>query len=155
VGTLTRRPAGKYGTLPQQIAYYHEILERVRTVPGIKAAAIVNNLPLSGVNTSLDLNLHAPNGQSPPTAARTISSEYFAAMSIPFMAGRTFADSDRKDTPQVAIINEYLARQLFPNRNPLGEKLGGEPNEPGPTIVGVVKDAPQMSYESPAQGEVY
>jgi hypothetical protein len=55
----------------------------------------------------------------------------------------------------VAIINEYLARQLFPNRNPLGQKLTGKSNPPGPAIVGVVKNSPQMSYELPGKGEVY
>ena len=156
VGTLTQqRPTGKYDTRPRQMAYYREILERVKTVPGIKAAAIVNNLPLSGINTSLNFNLRGPNGQSQPTSARTISPQYFAAMGIPLVAGRAFADSDQTGAPDVAIINEYLARQLFPNRNPLGEKLAAGSNAPGPTIVGVVKDSPQISYELPAQGEVY
>jgi predicted permease len=156
VGTLTQqRPTGKYDTRPRQMAYYREILERVKTVPGIKAAAIVNNLPLSGINTSLNLNLRGPNGQSQPTSGRTISPQYFAAMGIPLIAGRDFADRDQTGAPDVAIINEYLARQLFPNRNPLGEKLTAGSNAPGPTIVGVVKDSPQMSYELPAQGEVY
>ena len=156
VGTLTQqRPTGKYDTRPRQMAYYREILERVKTVPGIKAAAIVNNLPLSGINSSLNFNLRGPNGQSQPTSARTISPQYFAAMGIPLIAGRAFADSDQTGAPDVAIINEYLARQLFPNRNPLGEKLTAGSNPPGPTIVGVVKDSPQMSYELPAQGEVY
>ncbi len=63
VGTLTQqRPTGKYDTRPRQMAYYREILERVKTVPGIKAAAIVNNLPLSGINTSLNYDLRGPNG---------------------------------------------------------------------------------------------
>jgi putative ABC transport system permease protein len=156
VGTLTQpRPSGKYDTRPRQMAYYREILERVKTVPGIKAAAIVNNLPLSGINSSLDFNLRGPDGESQPTSARTISPQYFAAMGIPLIAGRAFADSDQTGAPDVAIVNEYLARQLFPNRNPLGEKLTAGSNAPGPTIVGVVKDSPQMSYELPAQGEVY
>src|SRR5260370_4428617 len=156
VGTLTQqRPTSKYDTRPLQMAYYREILERVKTVPGIKAAAIVNNLPLSGINTSLNYDLRGPNGQSQPTSARTISPQYFAAMGIPLIAGRAFADSYQTGAPGVAIINEYLACQLFPNRNPLGEKLRAGSNAPGPTIVGVVKDSPQMSYELPAQGEVY
>ncbi|HEY1946255.1 MAG TPA: ABC transporter permease [Bryobacteraceae bacterium] len=156
VGTLTQpRPAGKYDTRPRQMAYYREILERVKILPGIKAAAIVNNLPLSGISTSLSLNLPGPDGQSQPTSARTVSPEYFAAMGIPFIAGRTFADSDRTGAPDVAIINEHMARQLFPNRNPLGEKLAAGPNAPGPTVVGVVKDSSQTSYELPAIAEVY
>jgi putative ABC transport system permease protein len=156
VGTLTQpRPTGKYDTRPRQMAYYREILERVKTVPGIKAAAIVNNLPLSGISSSLNFNLRSPDGQSQPSSARTISPQYFAAMGIPLIAGRAFADSDQTGAPDVAIVNEYLARQLFPNRNPLGEKLTAGSNAPGPAIVGVVKDSPQMSYELPAQGEVY
>jgi predicted permease len=156
VGTLTQpRPTGKYDTRPRQMAYYRQILERVKMLPGIKAAAIVNNLPLSGISSSLELDLRGPDGQSQPNSARTISPEYFAAMGIPLIAGRTFTDSDRTGRPDVAIINEYLARHLFPNRNPLGEKLTAGSNAPGPTIVGVVKDSSQMSYELPAMGEVY
>lgn len=132
------------------MAYYREILERVKTVPGIKAAAIVNNLPLSDVNSSLSLNLPGPDGKPEPTSARTISPQYFAAMGIPLIAGRAFADSDQTGAPNVAIVNEYLARQLFPNRSPLGEKLAG-----GPTIVGLVKNSAQLSYELPARAEVY
>ena len=55
----------------------------------------------------------------------------------------------------MAIINEYVARHFFPNRNPVGEKLEGGSNPASPTIVGVVKNSPQMSYELPAKGEVY
>jgi predicted permease len=151
VGTLSDpRPTGKYDTKPRQMAYYREILERVKTVPGIKAAAIVNNLPLSDVNSSLSLNLPGPDGKPEPMSARTISPQYFAAMGIPLIAGRAFADSDQTGAPNVAIVNEYLARQLFPNRSPLGEKLAG-----GPTIVGLVKNSAQLSYELPARAEVY
>jgi putative ABC transport system permease protein len=156
VGTVTQpRPTGKYDTRPRQMAYYREILERVKTVPGIKAVAIVNNLPLSGISTSLSFDLRGPDGKSEPTSARTISPQYFAAMGIPLIAGRTFADSDLAGAPGVAIINEYLARQLFPNRSALGEKLTAGSNVPGPIVVGVVKDSSQVSYELPARAEVY
>jgi len=108
------------------MAYYREIPERVKTVPGIKAAAIVNNLPLSGIDSSIsEFNLRGPDGKAEPTSARTISPQYFAAMGIPPIAGRDFADSDQTGAPGVAIVNQYLARQLFPNRSPLGEKLTG------------------------------
>jgi putative ABC transport system permease protein len=100
VGTVTQpRPTGKYDTRPRQMAYYREILERVKTVPGIKAAAIVNNLPLSGISSSLSLDLRGPDGQTQPTSARTISPQYFAAMGIPLIAGRAFADSDQTGLP--------------------------------------------------------
>ena len=71
-------PTGKYDTLPGQMAYYRQILERVKTVSGIKAAAIVNDLPLSGANTSLDFDFKEPDRESQVTSARTISPGYFA-----------------------------------------------------------------------------
>ncbi len=153
VGTVEQpRPTGKYNTTPRQIAYYREILQRVKSIPGVKAAAIVNNPPLSDVNTSLELNFAWPDGKPQETSARSISSDYFAAMGIPLLAGRTFNDRDRTGRPEVAIINESLARQLFPNKSPLGQKLT---SASGPTVVGVVKDSAQRSYELPAIGEVY
>ena len=142
------RPGSKYDTRPRQIAYYSQILERVQQVAGAQAVAIVNNLPLSGVNTSVSM---------PGTAnsARTISPQYFAAMGIPLLAGRTFTDDDQNGAPRVAIINEFMARQLFPDRSPVGQVMPS--TEPGPplTVVGVVKDTSQLSYELPVKGEIY
>ncbi len=156
VGTVEQpRPTGKYDTRPRQMAYYRDILERVKSVPGVKAAAIVNNPPLSDVNTSLSFGFTGPDGKPLETSARTISPDYFAAMGIPLIAGRAFNDGDRAGAPEVAIINESLARQLFPNRNPLDRKLTGASNAAGPVVVGVVKNSRQKSYELPATPEVY
>ena len=85
-------------------------------------------------------------------ATRTISPRYFEVMGIPLVAGRTFTDADGPPAPAVAIINEYLARQLFPGRNPIGQPLR---RGASPLVVGVVKDAAQLSYEQPAKGELY
>jgi predicted permease len=155
VGTLTQRPMGKYDTRPRQMAYYREILERVESVPGVKAAAIVNNPPLSDVSTSLDFGLAGPDGKPQATSARTVSPGYFAAMGIPLIAGRTFNEGDGTGALAVTIINESLARQVFPNKSPLGQKLTSASNASGPTVVGVVKDSAQRSYEAPPTGEVY
>jgi putative ABC transport system permease protein len=150
VGSL-RGQSGKYASKPQQMAYYREIVDRLRRVPGIRAVAVVNNLPLSGANTTVEYT--GPEGQPMMLAARTISPQYFVAMGIPLIAGRTFTDADETNAPRVAIINAYLARQLFPNRDPLGQIMPGD--GPPVTVVGVVKDAAQMSYERPAKGEMY
>jgi putative ABC transport system permease protein len=152
VGTLTQpRPEGKYDTRPRQIAYYREVLDRVKALPGIRAAAIVNNLPLSGVSTSLSFAFAGRAGEAEPTSTRTVSPEYFAAMGIPLIAGRTFNDGDTARAPGVAIVNEYMARQLFPNRDAIGQKL----LEGGTTIIGIVKDSPQINYEAKPGAEVY
>jgi putative ABC transport system permease protein len=158
VGTLSQpRPNGKYNTRPQQMAYYREILERVRTVPGVRSAAVVNNPPLSDIRSSLMFRLDLDEAGKPEiVSSRTVSPQYFASMGIPILAGRDFTDADQTGAPDVAIINEFLAQRLFAGRNPLGERLRGESTDrPGPEVVGVVRNAPQMSYEAPPGPEVY
>ncbi len=147
------RPSVKYDTKPRQIAYYNEILERVQRLPGLQAAAVVNNLPLSGVNATIPLL--GSDGRPMLVSTRTISPLYFSAMGIRLVSGRTFSDSDEKGSPGVAIVNEYLAKQLYPDRNAVGEFLPGEDGKPGGQIVGVVKDTAQMTYDKPPKGELY
>ncbi len=154
VGSLTQpRSTGKYDTKPRQMAYYRELLERLQRMPGVRAAAVVNNLPLSGFNTSTRIN----GADHTPTlvATRTISPDYFSVMGIARIAGRFFSVADQTGSPPVAIINEYLAKELFPNHDPIGQSLSEADAKDGLTIVGVVRDSPQNSYEQPAKGEVY
>ncbi len=116
IGALAGPLPAKYQTMPLQVAYYDEVLERIEQVPGVNEVALVNNPPLSRINTSLTMPM--PDGRG--VLARIVSSRYFAAMGIPLLAGRLFSDADHTDAPPVAIINEYLARHLFPDRDPLG-----------------------------------
>lgn len=150
IGTRTDPRQTNYDTKPRQMAFYGQLIERLGHVPGVRAAAVVNNLPLSGATTSVPFDL--PDGRQVLMATRTISPRYFEVMGIPLVAGRTFTDADAPPAPAVAIINEYLARQLFPGRNPIGQPLG---RGTSPLVVGVVKDAAQLSYEQPAKGELY
>ena len=149
IGSLTQnRPKGQYATKQRQMQYYAAIVDRLQRVPGVEAAAVVNNLPLSGVNTALMLE---PPGKDPITVpARTISANYFKVMGIPLVAGRFFTDADTGDAPPVCILNEYLAAEVFPGRDPIGQKLPD-----GATVVGVVRNTPQMSYETPPKQEMY
>ena len=143
---LQTLPAGKYDTKPRQIAYYHQILERLQRIPGVRAAALTNNLPLSGANTTVSVPL--PGAEQELISTRTVSSDYFRAMGIPLLAGRTFTDADDASAPRVHIVNEHLARQLYPDRDPL--------TLPGINgIVGVVKDSSQGSIEQTPKGEMY
>jgi putative ABC transport system permease protein len=128
--------------------YYHAILERLERVPGVDAVAVVNNLPLSGVNTTL--LLETPGRDPIGVPARTISAQYFRVMGIPLVAGRFFTDADTGDAPPVCIVNEHLAAQAFPGRDAIGQKLADNA-----TIVGVVRNTPQMSYEAPPKEELY
>jgi putative ABC transport system permease protein len=155
IGTRTQiRPTGKYDTKPRQMAYYRELLERVQRIPGIRSAAVVNNLPLSGVKSTIPVQ--GLDGRPTLTSTRTISPQYFAAMGIPLIAGRVFSEADQTGAPGVVILNQYLARQLFPNQNPIGQTMPAQDStRRGPIVIGVVRDTSQMSYDQPAKGEIY
>jgi putative ABC transport system permease protein len=149
LGTMSGAPE-KYGTMPLQVAYYDEILERAERVPGVSEVALVNNLPLSRINTSL--TMPAPDGGTIGISARIISPRYFAAMGIPLVAGRLFSAADQT---AVAIVNEYLAKQLFPDRDPVGQLMPGRTSENRIRIVGIVKDSWLARYDQPMEGELY
>ena len=154
IGTRMRpRPTGKYENMARQIEFYRDVLERFERVPGVKAAAVVNNLPLSGSSTSTIYR--DVDGSIFPVMTRTISPNYFSVMGTPLIEGRVFRDADHADSPRVAIINEYLAHHLFPGRDPVGQFLPDEEGSNEVAVVGVVKNSWQLSYNEPAKGEVY
>ena len=154
VGTITQpRPGTKYDTKPAQMAHYQRLLDRLKQVPGVRNAAFVNNPPLSTVNTTTDFT--APDGSHRGVPTRCISEDYFAVMGIPLQAGRTFTAEDQSmDAPLVAIIDQHMARNLFPGRDPLQQFLRVNATRQI-RIVGVVKDAAQMNYGRPAADEMY
>ena len=154
VGTITQpRPGTKYDTKPRQMAPYQQLEDRLRQVPGVRYAAFVNNPPLTSVNTTTDFV--APDGTTRGVPTRCISEEYFAAMGIPLLAGRTFTAADQSmDAPLVGIIDQHMARTLFPGRDPLGEVLRVNATR-RIRIVGVVKDAAQRFYGRPPADEMY
>jgi len=154
VGSLRQlKPGVKYATKPEQMAYYRELVDRLHRVPGVKAVAVVNNLPLSDVNTTLVKN--APDGREVGVEGRTISPEYFTVMGTRLIAGRFFTEADKTGSPGVAIINERLALEMFPGRSAVGERLPGEGAVAGETVVGVVQNAAQGSYQTPPEAEMY
>lgn len=154
IGTRTdSRSTGKYDTRPRQIEFYRQVLERLQSIPGVKAVSIVNNLPLTGFSTSTIFR--KPDGSEGGVATRTIGSQYFAAMGIPLLAGRTFNDGDKSGSPRVAIVNERLAQELYPNQNPIGRPAPTENVPSDMTIVGVVKNSWQGGYDWPVENELY
>jgi predicted permease len=153
IGTqIQTNPTGKYDTRARQIEFYRQVLDRLAIVPGVRAVAVVNNRPLSEANTTTVYR--GPDGATLGVMTRTISSQYFQVMGIRLLQGRSFSEADQSDAPLVAIINEYLARLFFPDRNPIGQYLPSDsPKET--MVVGVVANAWQSRYDKPAAGEVY
>ncbi|HEY6402180.1 MAG TPA: ABC transporter permease, partial [Blastocatellia bacterium] len=128
----------------RRYAFKREMLDRVRAMPGVEAAASVNIVPLNdwwNEDIVMDSNTGA---QKRTVNFSRISSDYFRTMNIPLLAGRDFGDGDTGAAPKVAIVNESFTRSLLEGANPLGRTFRIEvgPGEPNPVyqIVALVKD---------------
>jgi len=150
-------PSARYSTQALRNAYFDEALRRVRTIPGVQAAGLTDVLPLGhdrtwsagakGVAYSL---AHPP----PPVFVRIVSDGYVKAMGIPLRAGREFTDSDAASRKPAVLINETLARTLWPGQNPIGKTLLYS-DVPEREVVGVVADVRHLAVEEGAGCEMY
>jgi predicted permease len=145
-----------------RLQFYREALDAVRALPGVVTAAFTSQLPLSG-----DIDGYGVEAQSVPSSANgaggaamrySITPQYFAAMGIPLQKGRLVDATDRPGAPISIVINESMARQLFGNRNPIGERVRFGPQLGGSSwnyVVGVVPDIKHFSLAAPAPNAFY
>src|SRR5215475_3364917 len=104
-------------------AFAPQVMERVAATPGVASVALMSFTTLGGLNFPFNREGNPlPNGDV-TVAYSAISSNYFRALKTPLRAGREFDDRDLPDAPQVAIINETMARQYFTGENPIGQKI--------------------------------
>jgi putative ABC transport system permease protein len=153
-------------TTPQQIAgFYQQLTERLRALPGVVNASVVFQLPLSGsaATTGLTIEGHPTNPSDRPNGViQMVDPEYFRTMGIPLVKGRAFTERDNLKSAPVLIINSTLARQHFPNEDPIGKRIGpGFSTVPMNDetfmreIVGVVADVKHQNLQGPPQPEIY
>jgi predicted permease len=152
--TLRVDPPRSYKGADQVVGYFNEVLRRTREIPGVDSAGLTDALPL-GRNRSWSVPAKGqtyPPGQFPDEFIRIISDGYFQAMRIPMRAGRDFTEHDRVGAPLVAIVNESMARRLWPGEDPIGKEL----LNPKPvTVVGVVADVRHLALEKDSGLELY
>ncbi|MGA8151828.1 MAG: ABC transporter permease [Terriglobales bacterium] len=137
-------PDKSYPDDPRALVFTRQLLQNTNRLPGVKEAAAVSVVPLSGSgNTSrFDLEGHpkASGGGEYEANSRTISANYFRVMGIPLRAGRFFTEQDNGKSPNVVIVNQALADMAFPHQNPIGKRINFTyTNEPHLwQIIGVV-----------------
>ncbi len=109
------------------LAAYHELWQRLENLPGVTSAGAVTSLPLSQMFAWGPITVE---GRVPPPGekfinadVRMVNGHYFQAMEIPLREGRLFSDDDVADKPRVAIVDDYMAQQLWPNQDPIGKRL--------------------------------
>jgi macrolide transport system ATP-binding/permease protein len=145
-------PELTYAKDPQVVAVSRQILSRVSALPGVTSASFTSMMPVSGNgNTDWIRFVGKPyNGEHNEVNQRDVSSDYFKTLQAKLIQGRFFTDDEDASKPHVILINKTLARQYFPDENPIGHKVGNTDLSPDSIreIVGVVDDVKEGSLDS-------
>jgi predicted permease len=155
-------PANKYADKEARASFERQMLEQVRSLPGVKSAATITTLPMSGWNQSGSFDIEgkptAP-GEDPAHGDRWMASpEYFQTMGIGLVRGRYFDAHDTADAPGVAIVDETLARKYWPGEDPVGKRMSfeGPDNQPRwREIIGLVGHVRNEGLERDSRGQYY
>jgi putative ABC transport system permease protein len=148
----------RYQTPEARKAFFEETLARVRSLPGVQAASAVSTRPLGGMAPATPLgDASAPEARDSVVAdVRYVDAELFRTLHVPLIAGSTFDSRDAIDAPPRVVINEALARRLWPSESPLGKRLRVPMfNGIVPEVIGVVGDVHLMDARTPARGTIY
>ena len=155
-------PSSKYKEPSQMSAFHDELLQKLENIPGVQAASVISNLPMSGNNWSSTFNIEgqpvAPGDMAPHGDPRGISPEYFNVMKIPLKKGRAFDERDIAGSTPVVIIDELLARTYFPDQDPVGKRLtfeGRDDRVIWREIVGVVGYIKHYGFDGKTQMHYY
>ncbi len=145
------------------VTFYDNVLQRMRAVPGVQYAGVINTLPLSKGPTTgflVEGRPVVPRDQWSPTNFRSVSADYFRAMSIPVLQGRTFTDHDGDGATRVLVVNQALADRDFPGESAVGRRVtfGARDGNQQPVwfeIVGITANVRSLELREEAQPEVY
>ena len=153
-------PPGKYSDGEPRAQIYKQLVDAVKATPGVQSAGTVLSLPL-GADTLNLFRAVIREGRPMTPDEQTdvqhlpVSPDYFQTLQIPLKAGRTFTDQDTSTSMKVVIVNEKLARELWPNENPIGRRFTIWRDEKFPReVVGVVGDT-KSSLDKEAENQMY
>ncbi len=131
---------------PRSEAFFRELLRRAKSLPGVESATVAYSVPLSyysqGGSIYIEGQILDASNRAPSAGYNIVDPNYFSTMRTPILAGRAFTDADTSSSQLVAIINQSMAKALWPNQDPLGHKFAYQA-EKGPfiTVVGVARNA--------------
>lgn len=152
-------PGKKYAEKDQQTAFANSLLERMKSLPGVQAVGITHSMPLVS-DYVLGFNIEGRPAIAPSDLPSlnyyAVTPDYFRAMGIRLVRGRVFTPQDDAKAPRVAIINETMARQFFPNEDPIGKRINIT-NGPDTwrEIVGIVGDIKQYGVDKTTSAQGY
>jgi predicted permease len=156
-------PQTGYPDVATIVHFYDQLHSRASAISGIKSDALISILPLAPKSISF---VHFTRPDRPParpedtpsTNYRIVTPEYFRTMGIPVLDGRNFTESDDAEHPPVAIVSTIVAKNHFPDRSPIGQRILVDDTEGDPRpveIVGIVGPVKQTNLETPAKADIY
>jgi putative ABC transport system permease protein len=157
-------PRPRYPQDSQVTTFQHRLLDRVAALPGVESASLTSQLPLVGVNDlSGDIVVEGrpvdPTHPNPVTAWRMVTPDYFKTMGIAVLQGRPFTTGDAEKAPGVVVVDEELAKRLWPGESPLGRRLRLTARTPElsqwRTVVGVVRQVRQHDLAQTEGDQLY
>jgi predicted permease len=161
-GLLTARialPDSKYSPAAAK-RFFTALLSEIENVPGVQSAGATAFVPLGEGGQTGDFQVegrpNATTGQGPFAEEHFVTPSFFRTMQVPLLRGRAFSDTDKEDTPKVVMINNFMARELWPGQDPVGRRiqvLG--PAGDWSVIIGVVGDVKTDALNTPPSMQIY
>jgi putative ABC transport system permease protein len=156
-------PDARYAEDARQVRFYDEVLRRSAALPGVSAAALTSDLPLSGIDSFLGFAIEGrpePKPyEGPESGFHQVSPDYFRALGIPLLRGRAFDARDVRQAPAVTIVSDTLVKRYWPGEDPIGRRVSFGTDEKGgrswTTIIGVVADVRQKGLHTDPRSECY
>jgi predicted permease len=163
VSTFCCLDEAHYRTPSDTSAYYTQLFERLRELPGVESVSGTDDLPLrqfQGAGSAFEVQGRpaAEPGSEPTADFFLVEPRYFETMQIPLLRGRSFTDHDNEHSASVVLINKSLAQRLWPDQDPIGQQLRPVVGDPSPRwyrIIGVVADAKQRGLGTEQRSTIY
>jgi len=155
-------PTARYPKVEQRMAFYQQVVARLKALPGVASVAGTSAIPLSWMEIGAGILIEGrPQADSvdklPLSKVEAVTVDYFRTLGILLIQVRGFTEQDNKDAPAAVIINETFARRYLPGEDPIGKRLkvGADPDDSWQSIVGIVRDIKHRTLEEEPQPEVY
>jgi predicted permease len=152
-------PSDRYKDRNAVSAFYQQATEEFRSIPGVESVGATSAGPEFGGYEPVDVlaggQIAPASGEYPHARYYNVGPDYFHTMQIPLLAGREFSNRDTSGAPEVAIINQMMARQFFPGEDPVGKKVRLVREKQDLEIVGVVGDVRRFEVGDVVEPEIY
>jgi putative ABC transport system permease protein len=149
-------PRERYADADSAIRFYQQVLERLNNVPSVESVGLTSHLPIEeqgyNGNVPVEGKTYPPN-EEPLVEFRAVNLDYFRTTNIPLLRGRIFSKQDHDENQPVTVINQTMAKLIWPNEDPLGKRVGDEKERA--TVIGVVGDVKNYGILHKPIAEMY